>query len=81
MGQEKDCKEKLELNSNVRVVPDGGWGWLISLAAFTVQFIILGLQNHLGLIHREHMEHFSKSALETGIYIFKTPANVIHHIV
>ena len=67
MSKEKDCKEKLNQNTNVRVVPDGGWGWIISCAAFTVQFIILGLQNHLGLIHREHMEHFRESSLKTGI--------------
>ena len=69
MGQEKkQCVEKMDLNANVRVVPDGGWGWIISFAAFTVQFIILGLQNHLGLIHREHMSHFGESSLKTGIF-------------
>ena len=24
--------------------PDGGWGWIISFAAFRLQFIVLGLQ-------------------------------------
>jgi hypothetical protein len=73
MGQEKDtkqCEEKVDLYTNARVVPDGGWGWIISFAAFTVQFIILGLQNHLGLIHREHLAHFGKSSLDTGKLYF-----------
>ena len=72
---EKDCKgcnDKVNLNSNIRNVPDGGWGWCISAAAFTVQFIILGLQNNLGLIHREHLEHFGESNQETGTHIFYT---------
>jgi hypothetical protein len=69
MAEEKKKQEKLDLNNvNVRVVPDGGWGWVISFAAFTVQFIILGLQNHLGLIHREHLEDFRETSLKTGIY-------------
>lgn len=73
MGEEKNtkqCEEKVNLNANARIVPDGGWGWIISCAAFTVQFIILGLQNHLGLIHREHLEHFGKSNVDTGTSIF-----------
>ena len=66
----KQCEEKANLNANTRVVPDGGWGWAISIAAFTVQFVILGLQNHLGLIHREHMEHFGESNVKTGMLLF-----------
>ena len=64
-----DCEEKINLNNvDARAVPDGGWGWIISFAAFTVQFIILGMQNHLGLIHREHLEHFGESTFDTGMY-------------
>ena len=72
MGKEtksEKCEEKMDLN-DPRAVPDGSWGWIISLAAFTVQFIILGLQNHLGLIHREHLEHFGQTKLRTGTYTF-----------
>ena len=72
MGQQKNtkqCEEKVDLNANEKLVPDGGWGWIISLAAFTVQFIILGLQNNLGLIHREHLEHFGQSNVNTGTFI------------
>lgn len=75
MGEEEktqNCEEKIDLNGNARAVPDGGWGWIISFSAFVVQFIILGLQNHLGLIHREHLTHFGESSLKTGTYIFRT---------
>lgn len=60
------CEAKSDLNANPRAVPDGGWGWIISLAAFTVQFIILGLQNHLGQIHREHLREFGETNSKTG---------------
>ena len=69
MREVKD-EEKNDLpNSNLKTVPDGGWGWSVAAAAFVVQFIILGLQNNLGLFHASHLEHFKKSKLETGIVI------------
>lgn len=73
MGKEKEdkcCHEKIDLN--IRVVPDGGWGWIISMAAFTVQFIILGLQNNLGLLHREYLNHFKRKNAETGMFLSYT---------
>ena len=69
MHEVKD-EETNDLNSNLKTVPDGGWGWFVTAAAFVVQFIILGVQNNLGLFHAAHLEHFKKSKLETGIVIF-----------
>ncbi|XP_031565580.1 monocarboxylate transporter 10-like [Actinia tenebrosa] len=31
--------------------PEGGWGWLVCLAGFTAQFIILGIQNNTGILY------------------------------
>ena len=73
MGKLKNAEkaeDKTDLNANMRAVPDGGFGWVISAAAFVVQFIILGIQNNLGLFHVEHLEDFKKSKLETGIASF-----------
>ena len=72
--EEQDRTEKAEdvrdnNSDSTRTVPDGGWGWFVSAAAFLVQFIILGFQNNLGLFHGAHLEHFKKSKLETGIVL------------
>lgn len=75
MGKRKNAEkteEKIDLNANVRAVPDGEWGWFVSFAAFVVQFIVLGLQNNLGLFNREHLRDFKKSRFETGIKFAKT---------
>ena len=69
MGKTKNgekSEEKIDLNAASSIVPDGGWGWFISLAAFVVQFIILGLQNNLGLFHLEHLKEFKQSKFNTG---------------
>ena len=67
--QEKDEKSesKTGSNCNVRKVPDGGWGWLVSVAGFFVQFIILGLQNNVGLFDKAFRDHFQKSKFQTGM--------------
>lgn len=63
---DEKAEVKTRLNDNARDVPDGGFGWFVSIAAFVVQFIILGLQNNLGMFHVEHLKDFQKSKLETG---------------
>ena len=84
MGKLKNAEkaeDKTDLNANIRAVPDGGFGWVISAAAFVVQFIILGIQNNLGLFHVEHLEDFKKSKLETGIasfYFASIPRGVLY---
>lgn len=38
--------------------PDGGWGWLVCMATFTTQFIVLGTMNNFGVVYVELLNEF-----------------------
>lgn len=70
MGKDsKESKdiEKVQVEIQVRSVPDGGWGWLVCLAGFIAQFVVLGIQNNTGILYKALLEEFRQSKGETGI--------------
>lgn len=68
----KDTKEsqeieKVEVEIEVRsAVPEGGWGWLICLAGFIAQFVVLGIQNNTGILYKALLQEFKTGKGETG---------------
>ncbi|KAL9964086.1 hypothetical protein ACROYT_G027665 [Oculina patagonica] len=69
MGKDsKESKEieKVQVEIQVRSVPDGGWGWFICLAGFIAQFVVLGIQNNTGIIYKALLEEFRQSKGETA---------------
>ena len=46
--------------------PDGGFGWVIVVAAFSIQFIVLGTMNNFGLLFAMLLEEFHGTKTETG---------------
>lgn len=69
----KDTKEnkeieKIQVEIHVRSAPDGGWGWLVCLAGFIAQFVVLGIQNNTGIIYKALLEEFKQSKGETSMY-------------
>ncbi|CAM4961476.1 unnamed protein product [Rotaria socialis] len=40
---------------NNKIVPDGGWGWMIVLASFSIHFIMDGITYSMGLVYLEPM--------------------------
>lgn len=68
----KDTKESNEVD-NVQVeievqsaTPDGGWGWLVCLAGFIAQFVILGIQNNTGILYKALLVEYNTGKGETG---------------
>lgn len=47
------------MNENVVIAPDGGWGWMIAVAAFMVNFIIDGVIGCFGLIYPDLERQFA----------------------
>ena len=47
-------------------VPEGGWGWLVCLAGFIAQFVVLGLQNNTGILYKTLLVEFQSSKGDTG---------------
>ena len=47
------CCKKKPMDEKPEVIvpfPDGGWGWLVCLATFSTQFIVLGTMNNFGVM-------------------------------
>ena len=65
-GKESKEIEKLDLEIQFRSVPDGGWGWLVCLAGFIAQFIVLGIQNNTGILYKALLDEFKQSKGDTG---------------
>ena len=54
----------------VKTHPDGGWGWVVCLGAFLVQFIVLGMQNTAGIVYTELVKKLKSQRGATGWYQF-----------
>lgn len=54
----------------VRTHPDGGWGWVVCLGAFLVQFIVLGMQNTAGIVYTELVKVLKSQRGATGWHSF-----------
>ena len=52
--------------AKIKTHPDGGWGWVVVVAAFLTQFIIVGLQNSSGVIFNELVKKFDRPRGQTG---------------
>lgn len=46
--------------------PDGGYGWIICLAAAVIQFIILGIHNNCSILYTYLMKDLNTGPSETG---------------
>lgn len=46
--------------------PDGGYGWIICLAAANIQFIILGIHNNFGILYTYFMNDLHAEPSDTG---------------
>ena len=52
--------------SKIRLIPEGGWGWVICGSAFFTQLIVMGINNSFGILFTTLLEEFKKSKAETG---------------
>ena len=46
--------------------PDGGYGWIICIAAAIIQFIILGIHNNFGILYTYFMKDLDADPADTG---------------
>lgn len=47
-------------------IPDGGWGWTITAAAFFINVIIIGTHNVFGLLFLDLVDEFGESMFRTS---------------
>ena len=55
-----------QFHIEVKTHPDGGWGWVVCLGAFLVQFIALGMQNTAGIVYTELVKELKSQRGATG---------------
>lgn len=48
------------------VRPDGGWGWVIAIACFTVNVIVDGVKYSFGIMFVELVDTFQRSKSDTS---------------
>ena len=46
--------------------PDGGWGWMVCLGAWIVNFLTVGQQNSAGVVYSALLNEYSTQRGETG---------------
>lgn len=55
-----------QFHIEVKTHPDGGWGWVVCLGAFLVQFIALGMQNTAGIVYTQLVKELKSQRGATG---------------
>ena len=56
----------VEISAEARECPDGGYGWIICLAAAIIQFIILGIHNNFGILYTYFMKDLNADPTDAG---------------
>lgn len=63
------CCKKTPMDEKPEAIvpfPDGGWGWLVCLATFSTQFIVLGTMNNFGVMYVELLNEFNTGKADAG---------------
>ncbi|KOB69810.1 Uncharacterized protein OBRU01_16301 [Operophtera brumata] len=61
------CSEDEIKHRKLPPIPDGGWGWVVVVAAFLVSACADGLAFSFGLLHEEFANYFKASQSETSM--------------
>uniref|UniRef100_A0A1B6DDB5 Major facilitator superfamily (MFS) profile domain-containing protein n=1 Tax=Clastoptera arizonana TaxID=38151 RepID=A0A1B6DDB5_9HEMI len=64
-SHESEFDDSDEIESKPKV-PDGGWGWMVVLASFTICLIADGISMSFGLLYSEFLNHFGASKSATS---------------
>lgn len=56
----------VEISAEVPECPDGGYGWIICLAAAIIQFIVLGIHNNFGILYTYFMKDLNANPTDAG---------------
>lgn len=63
-------QDRFSLSSKIKIIPEGGWGWMICGAAFVAQLIVMGIHNSFGILYTKLLQEYKKSKAQTGMLIF-----------
>ncbi|KAM7430136.1 hypothetical protein ABFA07_019109 [Porites harrisoni] len=59
-------KKEITVRGEREECPDGGYGWIICIAAAIIQFIILGIHNNFGILYTYFMKDLDADPADTA---------------
>lgn len=63
----KNQKTSLILcNNQQQCPPDGGWGWVVCMGAFVVNFLTVGQQNSAGVVYSILVDEYKSNRGDAG---------------
>jgi len=57
---------QLERNTEEFEPPNGGWGWVVTFAAFVINVVLIGSHNCFGLLYLDLVDEFDGGLSKTG---------------
>ena len=66
VSEEDDQQADTVIKVNHKPPPDGGWGWVVCLGAWIVNFLTVGQQNAAGVVYSALLNEYSTKRGETG---------------
>ena len=52
--------------------PEGGWGWVVCCATFSVNFIVFGIHSSFGVVYEYLVDEHNMGEAETGQIMCQT---------
>lgn len=64
--EEDETEDDLHAPEEVKVVPDGGWGWLVALGSFIIMTLVLQLSPCFGILFSRYLLDLGASSITTA---------------
>ena len=48
--------------------PDGGYGWVVCVGTFIVNFVVFGIHNSFGVVYANLLDNIKLGEVQTGRY-------------
>lgn len=64
--EEDEAEDNLHAPEEVKVVPDGGWGWLVALGSFIIMTLVLQLSPCFGILFSRYLLDLGASSITTA---------------
>ncbi|XP_063606425.1 uncharacterized protein LOC134781240 [Penaeus indicus] len=75
--EEDEAEDNLGAAEGVKVVPDGGWGWLVALGSFIIMTLVLQLSPCFGILFSRYLLDLGASSITTA-WIFNVECFLLY---
>ncbi|XP_047480403.1 uncharacterized protein LOC125032999 [Penaeus chinensis] len=75
--EEDEAEDNLDAAEEVKVVPDGGWGWLVAFGSFIIMTLVLQLSPCFGILFSRYLLDLGASSITTA-WIFNVQCFLLY---